>query len=408
MPDGWISLAAATAATMIGVALVKLVVADVTLIGIDDANITQVYAKNIAAGLGYVFYAGDERVEGSTSFLCTMLNFVLFKAIPFPETGIFIMCFGLAVLASYHAILLTLRLCLFADLPHQPAIAITSVLLAASPTFYLWSVWSLMDVAIWIVCVFWLLRILLDAVITDGEGKPPHFLLALSGAGVVLARPEGIAVAVGLITATACIHLGATRSFSARFQWRMAAMLTVALVTFCVITGFRLAYFGVPFPNTFYAKVSSDRIHSMLDGARYFGGFLFRTPWMLAGILCWFLAGGWATTVLVRAKQAAWHLPAAVLLITVMVAEFTVMYVVLGGDHFAYFRFYQPLLPICLIPLVLCAVYCTDRLLPATAMLRHLALAVLVVAALVRGVEHLSVTGANPRARLAGQAGVAA
>ena len=43
-------------------------------VGIDDANITQVYARNIAAGHGYVYNIGGERVEGSTSLLWTLIN----------------------------------------------------------------------------------------------------------------------------------------------------------------------------------------------------------------------------------------------------------------------------------------------------------------------------------------------
>jgi len=43
-------------------------------IGIDDANITQAYAQHLAQGLGYVYNAGGERVEGSTSLLWTVIN----------------------------------------------------------------------------------------------------------------------------------------------------------------------------------------------------------------------------------------------------------------------------------------------------------------------------------------------
>ena len=43
-------------------------------IGFDDANITLNYAENIAAGHGYVYNIGGERVEGSTSPLWTAIN----------------------------------------------------------------------------------------------------------------------------------------------------------------------------------------------------------------------------------------------------------------------------------------------------------------------------------------------
>src|SRR3954471_6578714 len=80
----WGMLAAATFAAVIG-SLLSYLVVGVTTLGIDDANITQVYAKNISSGLGYVFYPGGERVEGSTSFLWTVLNALSFRVSARPE-----------------------------------------------------------------------------------------------------------------------------------------------------------------------------------------------------------------------------------------------------------------------------------------------------------------------------------
>ena len=42
-------------------------------LGIDDANIYFVYAKNLALGHGFVYHPGGERVEGFTSLLWTLL-----------------------------------------------------------------------------------------------------------------------------------------------------------------------------------------------------------------------------------------------------------------------------------------------------------------------------------------------
>ena len=50
-------------------------------VGIDDANITQTYAKNIVDGWGYVYYEGGERVEGSTSLLWTTVNIIFYRYI---------------------------------------------------------------------------------------------------------------------------------------------------------------------------------------------------------------------------------------------------------------------------------------------------------------------------------------
>ena len=55
-------------------------------LGIDDANITQAYARNLAAGHGYVYNIGSERVEGSTSLLWTLINTSAFALSQRPET----------------------------------------------------------------------------------------------------------------------------------------------------------------------------------------------------------------------------------------------------------------------------------------------------------------------------------
>lgn len=47
-------------------------------VGFDDANITQVYARHLAGGHGFVYNVGGERVEGSTSLIWTTLNAAMF------------------------------------------------------------------------------------------------------------------------------------------------------------------------------------------------------------------------------------------------------------------------------------------------------------------------------------------
>ncbi len=63
--------------------------------GIDDAEITHVFAHNIAAGFGYVYNPGGERVEGSTSLLWTLLNVIPFSVSDHPEGFLALLCFAL-------------------------------------------------------------------------------------------------------------------------------------------------------------------------------------------------------------------------------------------------------------------------------------------------------------------------
>ena len=60
------------------------------LIGIDDANIYFVYARNLANGYGFVYNIGGERVEGFTSLLWTVISALAFKFSTYPELTLLI------------------------------------------------------------------------------------------------------------------------------------------------------------------------------------------------------------------------------------------------------------------------------------------------------------------------------
>src|SRR5512146_430215 len=60
------------------------------LIGIDDANIYFVYARNLANGYGFVYNSGGERVEGFTSLLWTLISALAFKFLAHPELTLLI------------------------------------------------------------------------------------------------------------------------------------------------------------------------------------------------------------------------------------------------------------------------------------------------------------------------------
>src|SRR3982751_6884282 len=54
-------------------------------VGVDDANIFFVYARNIAGGHGFVFNVGGERVEGFTSLLWTLICAATARITSHPE-----------------------------------------------------------------------------------------------------------------------------------------------------------------------------------------------------------------------------------------------------------------------------------------------------------------------------------
>src|SRR5262249_24858575 len=68
--------------------------------GIDDANITFVYAANLAQGRGYTYGVGGERVEGSTSPLWTLVCALAFATTDSPESVLLAASFALTALAG--------------------------------------------------------------------------------------------------------------------------------------------------------------------------------------------------------------------------------------------------------------------------------------------------------------------
>jgi len=92
---------------------------------------------------------------------------------------------------------------------------------------------------------------------------------------------------------------------------------------------FRLAYFGRPLPNTFYAKVGGLQL---AEGARYLGQFLVQThAWL------------WLPLAIVGAIGVARRRPLAAALATQVLA-LTAWITAIGGDAWE-FRFFVPLLP---------------------------------------------------------------
>ncbi|MEO0821253.1 MAG: hypothetical protein AAF074_12600, partial [Pseudomonadota bacterium] len=146
--------------------------------------------------------------------------------------------------------------------------------------------------------------------------------------------PEGIAVAIGLLTLAAIL---------ARRHWKgLALAILIAVLVFAAATLFRVLYFGQPVPNTFYAKVSSDRLQDLTDGVKYLFSFVSESPFAELWLILWVVAGAWAFFNMWSRVPGSRGL--AICAATVFGLLFT--YAALGGDHFALWRFYQPMAPL--------------------------------------------------------------
>ena len=245
-PMGWYWLSLwAVLITALGSALAYVVAGQPPLIGIDDAAITRNYAENIANGHGIVYYVGGERVEGSTSFLWTLVVAVTYMITPEPEhliIGIALVCTAVSVFAVLG---LSALLALVMGLPQRHAVFVTALGLLGLPGFFFWSAFTMMELALWsavLLLLVWRLARLVE------RPKPWSTGVVLAAFLLPLIRPEGIAVALGLLVLAALL------------MWRLPRGLRIAMIaavgSFAPVTRFRLLYFGYPVPNNVYAKVS--------------------------------------------------------------------------------------------------------------------------------------------------------
>ena len=198
----------------------------------DDAYISYRYAANWLAGNGLVFNPG-EYVEGISNLLWTVLIAAgMALGIPAKLVG-----HGLG-LASGAGVLVATYLTVRALLPERAVWAgLAAWVVYATPSFERWAI-SGMETPLFAALV-------IGAFAAEASGR--WGLATAVAALAMLTRPEGALVAASLFGFRALEH-----GLRERRVWRdplLYAGLCVAL------TLFRLAYYGAPLPNTFYAKV---------------------------------------------------------------------------------------------------------------------------------------------------------
>jgi hypothetical protein len=277
---------------------------------LDDAFIYFRYAQNLAEGHGLVYNLG-ERVEGLTNLLWTLLLAggirLGFEA---PETAhVLDLAAGVAAL---------LAACAFArvGLPSSRAwiAGLAPALLLAGASFTYWSTAGLGTT--------FFVAFVTGALAAQASGRMG--LATLAALLATLTRPEG--------ALTAAVIFGFHLAWHHREGWRAWRQPALYALGVLLLTGFRLAYYGSPVPNTFYAKVGGIPLQ---QGVRYLQGFLEEgaAPLVLLAVPALFRGPrGW---------------PAATLAVS------TAAYVVaVGGDVFPLRRFLLPVLP-CLIGLAL-------------------------------------------------------
>lgn len=317
-------------------------------VGVDDANIYFRYAKNLASGAGLVWNPGGERVEGFTSGPWLAVCALAFKLAARPEKALLAMAVAV-VAAGVTAWAARAELVLDPKLPDVDRVrslglwTLASLAwLAASPGFFLWTTASLLDTGLWTA----LLLAATFAVLHLGRSDARPWLAAALIAAVGVARPEGAALAPALL---ACLYVVARR----RGRRALAVVVrpaAAAAAALGALFAFRRAYFGWPFPNTYYAKVSSDVGDNLRTGAAYVGAFVSAYPIAglallaaLAGAAAWLASVASPRLAERLAPHAAWVDLLGVSSTLLLAGTAIVVWV--GGDHFGSWRFMQPYWP---------------------------------------------------------------
>jgi arabinofuranosyltransferase len=315
-------------------------------IGIDDANITQTYAKNISNGFGYVYNAGGEHVEGSTSLLWTVFNVFFFNISESPEKLITIFCFFLTTFTIMEMLRFLKECSSILKVNYGQSTIVLGGLLLSYPSFFGWSIWSLMDTTLWILIYTIVACRSLNIVFASLSSSPilprSNFLIYACLIIFPLVRPEGIVVSLGF-SGFLTFHAYANNLKILRTKLLIIISFTIAI--FLSITIFRLHYFGFPFPNTFYAKVSTNYIEQIFNGLIYLIRYLQNpsivliTIYTFCGLMIIYLQD------ILPLKTLRWLLS---LFVSAVIGIFS-MYVVLGGDHFNSARQFQVLTPMLVV-----------------------------------------------------------
>ncbi len=290
---------------------------------IDDTFISLRYARNLVDGHGLVFNVG-EYVEGYTNFLFVLVAALCLRLGVDPIAATRVVSIGAALVA-----LICLARLETGRERRGPAWAL--LLLLPLETFAYWSVASFETMLFTGLFLAALSRLLLESARGRGHGSAALFVL------LALTRPEGVFL---FGVCTGCCWLvdtlrAADRWVPLRRHAGNAALFAFGFGPYFV---WRFWYYGRPFPNTFYAKVTGGSAQ-LVNGLHYLGEWATAHPPLAAALLLPL------ALVTRRGREAVRARPetAAVYLIAL---THTAYIVSVGGDFMPFFRFFLPVMPL--------------------------------------------------------------
>ncbi|MEC9375143.1 MAG: hypothetical protein VYA80_02085 [Pseudomonadota bacterium] len=329
------------------------------LIGVDDANILFVYSKHLAAGEGLVYNIGEEHVEGFSSvswMLLTTLGYLISNNPKIIFFAINIFLVGLALAYGWKTI---------QSISENSSTFNTSLLnlpgfiwiiwIITNPSYFIWTTTSLMETGLWssllLSATFLLLNFINEHHVNRRQLKIFNLIILI----LLLTRPEGMAWSLYFLTALLIIlrqkDIGL---LDIGRYWIPVAASSLICVASLII--FRLNYFGFPLPNTYYAKMTSDPIFEIQWGLIYLQNFLIHNK--IAGILIFFaliIFLRYVISVLkliTSGKKTLTPIQFSRFFLSSTILVGMLLPVLMGGDIFGGFRFFQPIWPLIILPLL--------------------------------------------------------
>lgn len=321
-------------------------------IGVDDANISFVYARHLAQGHGFVYNIGGERVEGFTTLLWVLISALTFYLFERPEIILIVLNLFLLVAANLTAIYY-----LYQSNQKQLDISILVaylVLVLVIPDYIIWMSLPIMETGLWSFLLMATTVVVL--MVNKNSGIRYALLLSILVGAMILTRPEAIAWGAIFILLVG-IQLAVLTGIRSTLK-----LVAIPAITYVGVLGgltlFRLAYFGYPLPNTYYAKVSPSVLINLKTGFEYFISYInsgFLISIIVFGTIIFFVydsinfLNSFRSEVKI-AQDRTWIMKRFTLGLICMVG--LVLPVLPGGDHFKSFRFYQPIYPLLVVYLL--------------------------------------------------------
>ena len=313
------------------------------LLGIDDADIFFGYAENLCSGRGISYAQNGVHCEGTTSLLWLLLCSACFK-LHLNEPGVLAVSLALLLSAQWTWLRILARL-----LParnRSPVFFFVYVVMVLSSAGYVaWMSVTLMDTVLWGFVVAWMSLSLLRE--TESGSIRDRLVAAIPFALAPWARPEAMLVVPCGLALSVLFRRSRNKTVWNEIAWGTAFLLSLA-----GLTGFRLLYFGYPFPNTFYAKVSPSFVYNVQQGTQYFLNYVRSGAFTYLAAICFVVAVAGMVVRLFRKKGNLASVLSEIEFLWLWCLVLVLPPVFAGGDHFGYARFFQPVWPLLCVLLV--------------------------------------------------------